>query len=24
MQWLNRLFGFEETTGLIAPAMGWT
>jgi len=24
MQWLNRLFGFDETTGLIAPATGWT
>ena len=24
MQWLNRLFGFEETTGLLAPATGWT
>jgi N-acetyl-gamma-glutamyl-phosphate reductase common form len=24
MQWLNRLFGFEETTGLAAPAAGWT
>ena len=24
MQWLNRLFGFEETTGLLAPAAGWT
>ena len=24
MQWLNRLFGFDETTGLIAPAPGWT
>jgi N-acetyl-gamma-glutamyl-phosphate reductase len=24
MQWLNRVFGFEETTGLTAPAAGWT
>lgn len=24
MQWLNRVFGFEETAGLIAPAPGWT
>lgn len=24
MQWLNRMFGFEETTGLTAPAAGWT
>jgi N-acetyl-gamma-glutamyl-phosphate reductase common form len=24
MQWLNRLFGFAETTGLQAPAAGWT
>lgn len=24
MQWLNRLYGFEETTGLLAPAAGWT
>jgi N-acetyl-gamma-glutamyl-phosphate reductase common form len=24
MQWLNRLFGFDETTGLLAPATGWT
>jgi N-acetyl-gamma-glutamyl-phosphate reductase common form len=24
MQWLNRVFGFDETTGLIAPAAGWT
>ncbi|MFL6550547.1 MAG: N-acetyl-gamma-glutamyl-phosphate reductase [Povalibacter sp.] len=24
MQWLNRVFGFEETAGLIAPAAGWT
>jgi len=24
MQWLNRLFGFDETTGLTAPATGWT
>lgn len=24
MQWLNRVFGFEETTGLTAPASGWT
>lgn len=24
MQWLNRVFGFEEKTGLTAPAAGWT
>ena len=24
MQWLNRVFGYEETTGLLAPAAGWT
>ena len=24
MQWMNRLLGFEETTGLTAPAPGWT
>jgi N-acetyl-gamma-glutamyl-phosphate reductase len=24
IQWLNRIFGFEETAGLIAPAAGWT
>jgi N-acetyl-gamma-glutamyl-phosphate reductase len=24
MQWLNRLYGFDETTGLAAPAPGWT
>lgn len=24
MQWFNRLYGFEETTGLAAPAAGWT
>ena len=24
MQWLNRLFGFDESTGLTAPAAGWT
>ncbi|MBB6092706.1 N-acetyl-gamma-glutamyl-phosphate reductase [Povalibacter uvarum] len=24
MQWLNRVFGFEETAGLTAPAPGWT
>lgn len=24
IQWLNRLFGFEETAGLITPAPGWT
>lgn len=23
MQWLNRLFGFDETAGLAAPALGW-
>lgn len=24
MQWLNRVYGFEETAGLTAPAAGWT
>jgi N-acetyl-gamma-glutamylphosphate reductase len=24
MQWINRLFGLPETTGLMAPAPGWT
>ena len=24
IQWLNRLLGFEETDGLLAPAPGWT
>jgi N-acetyl-gamma-glutamyl-phosphate reductase common form len=24
MQWLNRLLGFDETDGLLAPAPGWT
>ena len=24
LQWLNRLYGLEETTGLSAPAPGWT
>ena len=24
MQWLNRVFGLEETTGLLTPAPGWT
>jgi len=24
MQWMNRLLGFEESTGLTAPAPGWT
>jgi N-acetyl-gamma-glutamyl-phosphate reductase len=24
IQWLNRVFGFAETTGLTAPAAGWT
>jgi N-acetyl-gamma-glutamyl-phosphate reductase common form len=24
MQWLNRMYGFEETTGLATPAAGWT
>ncbi|MCS6947315.1 MAG: N-acetyl-gamma-glutamyl-phosphate reductase [Steroidobacteraceae bacterium] len=24
IQWLNRLFGLPETTGLTAPAAGWT
>lgn len=24
IQWLNRVFGFEETAGLTAPAAGWT
>jgi N-acetyl-gamma-glutamyl-phosphate reductase len=24
MQWMNRLLGFDETDGLMAPAPGWT
>lgn len=24
LQWLNRLLGFDETAGLMAPAAGWT
>ncbi len=24
IQWLNRVFGFEETAGLLTPAPGWT
>ena len=24
VQWMNRLLGFEETAGLLAPAPGWT
>lgn len=24
VQWMNRLFGFTETEGLLAPAPGWT
>jgi N-acetyl-gamma-glutamyl-phosphate reductase len=24
LQWMNRLFGWPETTGLAAPAPGWT
>jgi N-acetyl-gamma-glutamyl-phosphate reductase len=24
MQWMNRIFGLDETTGLTAPAPGWT
>lgn len=24
VQWMNRLFGWHETTGLTAPAAGWT
>src|SRR5262249_53006446 len=24
VQWMNRLFGFDETTGLLATAPGWT
>ncbi|MGH8175018.1 MAG: N-acetyl-gamma-glutamyl-phosphate reductase [Steroidobacter sp.] len=24
IQWLNRIFGFHETTGLLTPAAGWT
>jgi N-acetyl-gamma-glutamyl-phosphate reductase len=24
MQWMNRLLGYEETAGLLAPAPGWT
>ena len=24
VQWMNRLLGFDESTGLTAPAPGWT
>jgi N-acetyl-gamma-glutamyl-phosphate reductase len=24
VQWMNRMFGLPETTGLTAPAAGWT
>jgi hypothetical protein len=24
MQWLNRVFDLDETTGLTTPAAGWT
>ena len=24
VQWMNRLLGFDETAGLLAPAPGWT
>ncbi len=24
LQWMNRLFGFDERSGLLAPAPGWT
>jgi N-acetyl-gamma-glutamylphosphate reductase len=24
MQWMNRMLGFAETDGLVAPAPGWT
>ena len=24
IQWMNRLFGWDETTGLLSPAPGWT
>jgi N-acetyl-gamma-glutamyl-phosphate reductase len=24
VQWMNRLCGFDETTGLMQPALGWT
>ena len=24
VQWMNRLFGWDETAGLTAPAPGWT
>jgi len=24
VQWLNRLYGWDQTTGLMAPATGWT
>jgi N-acetyl-gamma-glutamyl-phosphate reductase len=24
IQWMNRLLGFAETTGLTSPAPGWT
>ena len=24
VQWMNRMFGHEETAGLMTPAPGWT
>jgi hypothetical protein len=24
VQWMNRLLGFDEGAGLLAPAPGWT
>jgi N-acetyl-gamma-glutamyl-phosphate reductase len=24
LQWMNRMLGLDETTGLTAPAPGWT
>ena len=24
VQWMNRMFGHEETAGLMSPAPGWT
>jgi len=24
VQWMNRMFGLAETSGLTAPAPGWT
>jgi hypothetical protein len=24
VQWMNRLLGFDESMGLLAPSPGWT